>query len=62
MAPDISLVTTAKSLGVYIDENLFWGSQINKLAKKIASGIGALKRARSSVPPKTIDIILKALV
>ena len=35
----IDQVTTTKSLGVYIDENLSWGNHINKLAKKIASGI-----------------------
>ena len=35
----IDQVTTTKSLGVYIDENLSWGNHINKLAKKIASSI-----------------------
>jgi hypothetical protein len=35
-----------KSLGVHIDENLTWNVHIEKLCKKVASGIGALKRIR----------------
>ena len=38
----IEHVTTAKSLGVLIDDNLTWRSHIDKLTKKTASGIGAL--------------------
>ena len=40
----VNQVSTAKSLGVYIqvDENLSWGSHIEKLIKKVASGVGAL--------------------
>ena len=37
-------VSHPKSLGVQIDENLSWNEHINKLSKKIASCIGALKR------------------
>jgi hypothetical protein len=40
----IDKVLQAKSLGVYLDENLSWNIQINELTKKIASGIGVLKR------------------
>ena len=32
-------VSTSKSLGVLIDANLIWGSHIERLAKKVASGI-----------------------
>ena len=42
----VSQVTTAKSLGVTIDNakgKLDWSSHINKLTKKIASGFGAIK-------------------
>ncbi len=48
----IDKVLQTKSLGVYLDENLSWNIQINELTKKIASGIGALKRVRSFVPHK----------
>ena len=37
----IEKVTFLKSLGIFIDENLRWQTHINKLSKKIASGIGA---------------------
>jgi len=40
----ISQVATAKSLGVTIDNKLDWSSHIDKLTKKIDSGIGAIKR------------------
>ena len=51
----IDKVLQAKSLGVYLDENLSWNIQINELTKKIASGIGALKRVRSFVPVATLN-------
>ena len=42
----IQQVSSVKSLGVHIDENLSWTIHIEKIAKKIASGIGAIKRCR----------------
>ena len=58
----VNQVSTAKSLRVYIDENLSWGSHIVKLIKKVASGVDALKRIRSFVPFETLKIIFKVLV
>ena len=49
----IKQVSTVKSLGVYIDENLTWECHTNELSKKIASGISAIKCIRYSVPYKT---------
>ena len=46
----IKRVSTVRSLGVHIDENLTWECHINELSKKIASGITAIKRIRYSVP------------
>ena len=41
----ISQVPKTKSLGFYIDKNLTWNVHVENLSsKKIASGIGALKR------------------
>ena len=40
----IKQVSSVKSLGVHIDENLSWNMHIEKIAKKIASGIAAIKR------------------
>ena len=48
----INRVASTKSLGVYIYENLSWSLHIDTISKKIASGIGALKRSRSFVSLK----------
>ena len=45
----VKQVPMSKSLGVLIDANLTWGSHIEKLAKKIASCIAAIKRVRQFV-------------
>ena len=58
----VNQVSTSKSLGVLIDTNLTWGSHIEKLAKKIASGIAVIKRVRQFVPPATLHLIYKSLI
>ena len=57
----VNQVSASKSLGVLIDANPTWGSHIQKLAKKISSGIAAIKRVRQFVPPATLHLIYKAL-
>ena len=47
----IKQVSTTKSLGILIDNNMAWHSHIDKLSKKIASGIRAIKRIRPFVSP-----------
>ena len=58
----IKRASTVKSLGVHIDENLTWDCHINKLSKKIASGISAIKCIKYSVPYKTLLSIYNSLV
>ena len=58
----VKQVSHTKSLGVHIDENLSWNVHIEKLSKKVASGIGALKRIRPYVPFTTMQLIYKCLV
>ena len=58
----INQVSTSKSLCVLIYVNLTWGSHIERLAKKAASGIAAIKRVRQFVPPATLHLIYKALL
>ena len=58
----IKQVSSVKSLGVHIDENLSWNLHIEKIAKKIASGIGAIKRCRPFVNRTTLECVLNALV
>ena len=40
----------SKSFGVLIDENLTWKNHVHALSKKIASGIGAIKRINHCLP------------
>ena len=63
-APTLTLehVSHTKSLGVQIDENLSWNEHINKVSKKIASGIEALKRIRPFVPTTTLQFIFNSLI
>ena len=58
----VSKVRATKSLGVIIADKLDWHSHIEKLTKKIASGIGALKRIRHLIPASTLHLIYQALV
>ena len=57
----IEQVTTAKSLGVLIDNGLTWWNHIDNLTKKISSGIGAVKRIRHLVSYGTLHSIYQAL-
>ena len=58
----VSQVTTAKLLGVTIENKLDWSSHIAKLTKKVASGIGPIKRIRHLVPRATLVLIYQALI
>ena len=58
----IEHVSSVKSLGIFIDENLRWQTHIDKLSKKIASGIGAIKIITPFVPPSPLHCIYNALI
>ena len=58
----IKQVSTTKSLGILIDDNMIWHTHIDKLSKKIASGIGAIKRIKPFVSPEILHYIYNALV
>ena len=58
----IEKVTSVKSLWVFIDEDLRWQTHIDKLSKKIASGIAAIKRSRDFVPTPTLHCIYNDLI
>ena len=58
----IQQVSSVKSLGVHIDENLSWTIHIEKIVKKIASGIGAIERCRPFVNLTTLETVFNALV
>ena len=58
----IEQVSSVKSLGIFIDENLRWQTHIHKLSKKIASGLGTIKRIRPFIPPPTLRYLYNALI
>ena len=51
-----------KSLGVCINENLTWHFHLEKLCKKIASAIGAIKQVKPFVSQSTLLCICNSLV
>ena len=46
----IELVTSAMSLGVYVDQNINWEYHIENISKKIACAFGAIKQIRHLTP------------
>ena len=58
----LNRINFTKSLGVLIDENLTWSNHIPAISKKIASGIGSIKRISHCVPPATLQNIYHGLV
>ena len=55
-------MSNSKSLGVHIDGNLFWECDINKISKKIASGISAIKPIRHFLPFEILLYVYNSLV
>lgn len=58
----IKRISSTKSLGVHIDENLPWDVHIETIGKKIASGLLSLKRCRRFVPQSTLHSVFNALI
>ena len=58
----VKQVSHTKSLGTHIDENLSWNVHIDKLCKKVASGIGAIKRIRPYVHFATLKLVCNCLI
>ena len=55
-------VSSTKSLGVSINENLSWNTHIETVCKKISSTLGLIKRIRDFVPFYTLLSIFNGLV
>jgi hypothetical protein len=58
----INRVSSSKSLGLIIDENLTWKFHIDSITKKVSAGIGALKRMRDLVTRETLIKVYHALI
>ena len=55
-------VSTAKSLGVHIDQNLSWECHIQSICKKIASALGAIKKIRHLIPFNVLINVYDSLI
>ena len=58
----IDQVTSAKSLGVYVDQNINWECHIENISKKIACAIGAIKRIRHLTPLNVLIKVYNSLI
>ena len=58
----IKQVSTTKSFGILINNNMAWHSHIDKLSKKITSGIGSIKRIKPFVSPEILHYICNDMV
>ena len=55
-------VSSTKSLGVHIDQNMNWEWHIQNICKKIASALGAIKRIRHLIPFNILLNVYDSLV
>ena len=58
----IKQVCNATVLGVELDDKLSWNRHIDKVAKKVTSGIGAIRKIRDCVDRDTLISIYNALI
>ena len=58
----VEQVSSSKSLGVQVDENLNWVNHVDMISKRISSGISAIKPVRLLVPLETLFTISNGLV
>ena len=59
---NIGLVNETKYLGVMIDANLKWDSQIKNIQGKVSQALGLLKYAKRYVPLGTLNSMYKGIV
>jgi hypothetical protein len=55
-------VVVTKFLGLMIDENLSWEEHVNYISKKVAKGLGMLRRIRDLVPINTLVDIFSSII
>ena len=60
--PHVNYDTSAKSLGVYVDQNINWECYIENISKKIACAIGAIKRIRHLTPFNVLIKVYNSLI
>ena len=58
----IKRVKCTKVLAVQIDEHLSWNQNIEYIANKISSGIGAIRKLRTFIDTSTLVLVYNALI
>ena len=58
----VSHVNSQKCLGVHFDEKPSFDIHIEKIGKKVCSGIGALRRIKPFVPLCSLEALYKSLI
>ena len=58
----VKQVSSVKSLGVHIDQNMSWECHIQNICKKIASALGAIRRIRHLIPFNILINVYDSLV
>ena len=58
----VKRVQSTKVLGVHIDENLTWDKHIDVVAKKVSSGISAIRKLKEFVNQDTLVSVYNALL
>ncbi len=59
---NINRISVAKYVGIYIDENLKWDVDIEKIIPKISAKISILRSLRNLVPIDTLTLMYNAIV
>ena len=58
----VKRVKCTKVLAVQIDEHLSWNQNIEYIANKISSGIGAIRKLRTFIDTSTLVLVYNALI
>ena len=58
----IKKVNVAQSLGLMIDDTLSWSAQIDKITKKVSSGLSIIRKLCDIVDYNTLIIIYKSII
>ena len=59
---EIKKVNVAKSLGLMIDDTLSWSAQVDKITKKVNSGLSIIRKLHDIVDYNTLIIIYKSII
>ncbi len=58
----IKKVTNCKHLGVIIDENMIWKNQVDKVIKKVSTGLYFLRKSTNILPRHVQSMLYKSII